>query len=114
LGGIRPNPKNPGFKKFILGPSAPEGLIFVNCSYNTPFGEIISNWKKIDKEIIRYEMKIPTGTEANVILSLNRSQNISITNTINSADSNNIKNLHTGNFNLKEGEYIITIVPKKD
>ena len=114
LGGIRPNPKNPGFKKFILGPSAPEGLEFVNCSYNTPFGEIICNWKKIDKEIIRYEMKIPTGTEANVILSLNRSQNISIKNTINSADSNNIENLHTGNFNLKEGEYIITIVPKKD
>ena len=28
--------------------------------------------------------------------------------------SNNIENLHTGNFNLKEGEYIITIVPKKD
>jgi alpha-L-rhamnosidase len=43
LGGIRPDPKNPGFKSFVLAPSAPEGLEFVNCTYHTPFGAIVSN-----------------------------------------------------------------------
>ena len=43
LGGIRPDPKHPGFKEFILNPSTPEGLDHVNSTYNSPFGKIISN-----------------------------------------------------------------------
>jgi alpha-L-rhamnosidase len=39
LGGIRPDPKNPGFKEFILTPTTPEGLEFVNCTYHSPQGK---------------------------------------------------------------------------
>ena len=76
LGGIRPYPENPGFKKFILAPSTPEGLEFVKCTYHSPFGQIISNWKKVQSGSFRYEMKIPAESIAKVILPLNQSQKI--------------------------------------
>ncbi len=109
LGGIRPDPENPGFKKFILGPSSPEGLEFVNCRYHTPFGEIISNWKKIQSGGIQYKMKIPIGTEANIILPLNHSQKIEIKKGHAAINPKEIDGLQTGDFKLKEGDYLITI-----
>ncbi|TDI70096.1 MAG: hypothetical protein E2O86_04415 [Bacteroidetes bacterium] len=112
LGGIRPDPKNPGFKSFVLGPSVPVGLEFVNCTYHTPYGEIVSNWKKMESGNIQYKMKIPMGTEANIILPLNPSQKISIENKDGDFDPKIINDLQTGNFKLKEGDYIITISSK--
>ncbi len=109
LGGIRPDPEFPGFKKFVLNPSTPEGLEFVNCTYQSPYGKIVSNWKKITSGNIQYEMNIPTGTEANIILPLNQSQGISIENKDVAVDPNKIEGLQTGNFKLKEGNYKITI-----
>lgn len=109
LGGIRPDPESPGFKTFVLGPTVPEGLEFVNCSYQTPFGTIVSNWEKKEDGSIHYEMKIPSGTEANIILPLNASQSISIENEEIDFDSEKIEGLQTGNFKLREGDYSITV-----
>ena len=46
LGGLRPDPENPGFKTFYLVPFMPAGLDSVNCTYHSPQGKIVSNWKK--------------------------------------------------------------------
>ncbi len=64
LGGIRPIDNEPGFKKFIISPAVPDELDYVNCSYHSPFGEIISNWKKDGSTGIRYHVKIPEGSTA--------------------------------------------------
>jgi len=63
LGGIRPDPDYPGFKKFVIAPVIPAGLDFVNCSYLSPFGKIKSNWKT-KKNNICFELTIPQNTTA--------------------------------------------------
>lgn len=63
LGGIRPDPENPGFKKFIISPCLPPDLGFVNCSYRSPFGIIKSDWKK-SAEGVKFEITVPKTTYA--------------------------------------------------
>jgi len=111
LGGIKPIAEKPGFKEFILAPSTPEGLEFVNCTYQSPFGNIVSNWKVDRNGIFHYELEIPKGSMANVSLALEESQKISIENNDANFKFENIKDLVTGNFKLVEGKYIVTIAP---
>jgi alpha-L-rhamnosidase len=68
LGGIRPDPNNPGFKEFILNPYTPKGLDYVETSYNSPYGTIVSNWEKKRSGSYSYNFEIPEGTTANVHL----------------------------------------------
>ncbi len=63
LGGIRPDPDYPGFKKFVIAPVIQAGLDFVNCSYLSPFGKIKSSWKT-NKNNISFELTIPQNTTA--------------------------------------------------
>lgn len=108
LAGIRPDPENPGFKKFILGPSTPEGLEFINCTYYSPFGEIISNWKKVQPGAIQYEITIPAKSSAIVILPYSQSQEIIIKSNDKNFNPEKIDGLQSGKFELGEGEYLIS------
>ena len=112
LAGIRPDPKSPGFKKFIIGPSTPEGLEYVNCSYFSPFGKIISNWKKVQPGTVQYELTIPAKSSADVILPISQSQKITIKSTNKNFKPEKIESVQTGKFELGEGEYVITVSPK--
>ncbi|WP_434036673.1 family 78 glycoside hydrolase catalytic domain [Formosa sp. 4Alg 33] len=108
LGGIQPDPEHPGFKKFILTPSTPEGLEFVNTKYNSPFGTIVSNWKKLDSNTYEYTFAIPSGSSAQVKLALSASQNIKIT-----KDGSGFNTDTTsGDFDLEAGHYNIVIADK--
>ena len=68
LGGIRPDPEHPGFAEFVINPSTPEDLDHVQCSYKSPFGEIISNWKRESSDKLVFEIVIPEGSKAMVEL----------------------------------------------
>ncbi len=114
LGGIRPMPEKPGFEEFILAPSTPEGLEFVNCSYHSPYGEIVSNWKKDASGNCNYKMEIPKGSKANVYFELNQSQKISIEKNGKELKSSDIKGLETGKFKLEEGVYNLSITTKRN
>jgi len=109
LAGIRPDPKNPGFKKFIINPSTPQGLEFVNCTYYSPFGKIVSNWKKVQPGLVQYEITIPAKSSAKIILSVDLSQKITIKSNDRNFNSEKIESFQTGNFELGEGEYLITV-----
>lgn len=109
LGGIRPDLENPGFKEFVLAPSTPEGLEFVNCTYHSPFGKIESNWKKESTGSYLYEMTIPKGSMAKVILPLTQSQKIEIKKNLETIEPEKIEGLQTGQFKLGEGDYLITV-----
>lgn len=63
LGGIKPDPDNPGFRKFTISPFIPADLNFVNCRYRSPFGLIKSDWKK-SKNGITFEIAVPQTTSA--------------------------------------------------
>jgi len=109
LAGIRPDPENPGFKTFVLAPSTPEGLEFVNCTYHSPLGPIVSNWKKEEQGTYRYEMNIPEGSTAKITLPLTPEQTIDIKRKTGNLEPDNIEGLQSGRFNLSGGEYTILL-----
>lgn len=109
LGGIRPDPKNPGFKVFLLAPRAPDGLDSISCVYHSPYGEIVSNWKKGSEDTIVYEMKIPNGSTAQVSLSIAPFQKLSIEKAGEVFMPEDIKRIDSGEFRLEEGAYTISI-----
>jgi alpha-L-rhamnosidase len=111
LGGIRPDPTYPGFREFILAPSVPDGLDEVNCSYHSPYGEIVSNWNKMDGDVLRYQMTIPEGSRARVTLSLDPGQRIVLIRKQESSEPVNTGDLQSGSFSLGAGSYNITISP---
>jgi alpha-L-rhamnosidase len=61
IGGIRP--ASPGFKKIIIKPNIVGDLHWVNCSYNSAYGEIESNWQKHEGKLIM-NITIPCNTTA--------------------------------------------------
>jgi len=65
LGGILPDPKRPGFKHFMLRPGIVESVDWVKCSYQSPYGEIVSNWKRRDKTLTM-DLTIPANTTATI------------------------------------------------
>lgn len=110
LGGISPDPENPGFERFFLAPVTPRGLEHVNSNYQSPFGNIVSNWKSEGPGWYRYEMEIPPESTANVRLQVDSSQKINIEKiSDNRFDPELITGLQSGNFELNEGKYIITV-----
>ena len=109
LGGIKPDPQYPGFKQFYLAPFIPEDLDNANCTYDSPYGKIISNWKKENSNCI-YMVEIPNGTIANVSLQIESSQDIKIEKSSDAGfKSEQVKGLNTGRFQLDGGKYSITI-----
>ncbi len=46
LGGIRPDPQGPGFKKIIIKPAIVGDLTWVKSDHESPYGRIVSNWKR--------------------------------------------------------------------
>jgi len=109
LGGVRPDPQNPGFKEFIIAPSTPEGLEFVRTCYHSPFGQIISNWERDKNGTCRFVIKIPQETRANVILPMDESQKIKIEKNKKIIKEKEIAGLRSGKFQLGNGNYVITI-----
>ena len=112
LGGIRPDPENPGFYEVYIGTVNSEGLEFVNCTYHSPYGPIVSNWKKVQPGGFIYEMKIPDGSIAKVVLPLNPSQKISVEKNGKRIEPEEIEGFSTGKFQLSEGKYIFTVGAK--
>lgn len=51
LAGIRPDPTGPGFKKIIIKPAIAGDLTWVKAHYDSPYGRIVSNWKRDGKNL---------------------------------------------------------------
>ncbi len=113
LAGIRPDPAHPGFKEFYITPTTPKGLESVNCTYNSPYGPIVSNWKKIKSEGYTYDIAVPNGTRANITLPVSPSQMVSINDNRRQKQKGKIVGLQTGQFSLPEGDYVITVASKR-
>ena len=114
LAGIRPDPDHPGFKEFFLTPTTPKGLESVNCTYHSPYGAIVSNWKKITAESYTYEITVPSSSRANIRLPKSQSQVLTVINGKGLNQSNKIHGLQTGQFFLEEGEYEISVTSEEE
>ena len=111
LAGIKPDPENPGFKEFFITPSTPEGLEYVSCSYESPFGEIVSDWRREKSGKYIFEIKIPPGSKAKLSLPFKEEKQIILEKEGEILDLQAYKSVGTDIFRLDEGDYIITASP---
>lgn len=65
MAGIRP--LEPGFSRILVEPVPDTRLSYVNASYDSVSGKIVSRWEKIDGGF-RYHIEIPVNTEAEIRL----------------------------------------------
>jgi alpha-L-rhamnosidase len=107
LGGIQPDSENPGFRKFTIAPSLPSGLDFVNCTYESPFGSINSNWRR-SKNGVRHEISVPEGTSAFFEVQTGGKRSFSVENTDNGKVESKNASGSLFRAQLSEGNYIIT------
>lgn len=70
LGGIRPDPAGPGFKKVIIKPTVVNDLEWVKCNHDSPYGRITSNWHK-HKGRLTMDVTLPPGTTGTVYIPAN-------------------------------------------
>lgn len=64
-GGILPDPTAPGFKKTIIKPISVGDLTWVNCHHDSPYGRIVSNWRKENSSLVM-DVTLPANTRATV------------------------------------------------
>ena len=67
LAGINYDPLNPGMKNFIIAPDLTSGLTFCRASYNSVYGEIVSDWTNENK-LLTLNVQIPPNTTADLFL----------------------------------------------
>jgi len=67
LGGIQPATEAVGYDQIVIRPQTPKELDWVNSSYRSIRGNIVSNWTRVG-ETIRFEITIPANTQAQVYL----------------------------------------------
>jgi alpha-L-rhamnosidase len=65
LGGIRPDPKAPGFKHIIIKPTPVAALTSVDARFDSIYGPIESNWH-LEGGKFHLEVNIPANTTATV------------------------------------------------
>ncbi len=65
LAGINYDRQQPGFKHIVIKPTLAGDLTWVKANFDSPFGRIVSNWKK-DGNLLTMEITIPANTTATV------------------------------------------------
>ena len=63
LGGINPDPGQPGFRHILLRPCFPKGLDRFSCSYDSTLGKIDLSWQR-KKRNVTLTAIIPCGASA--------------------------------------------------
>lgn len=67
LAGIRPDPAAPGFKHFTLRPGVVQGVDWVKCHHDSPYGCIAVYWEKTAADF-KLNLTVPPNTTATVFV----------------------------------------------
>ncbi|MDR1982101.1 MAG: glycoside hydrolase family 78 protein [Tannerellaceae bacterium] len=67
LGGIHPDPEQPGFKNTILKPNFVKGLAYASVTFESPYGTIESKWAWKKKHVF-YRVTVPANATADLYL----------------------------------------------
>ena len=70
MSGINADEDNPGFQSIILQPTVDESgrITYANGSYDSVYGNIVSNWTANDGTMSSYHAEIPANTSATLYL----------------------------------------------
>ncbi|HEX2983101.1 MAG TPA: family 78 glycoside hydrolase catalytic domain [Ignavibacteriales bacterium] len=107
LGGIKPDPSQPGFKNVILEPHFVPGLENFEASHIGPYGKIISSWKR-EGEKIFYNVTVPANSTAAVLLEVPAGKNVYEGGKLLNTSSELISLIPAGNktrYDVKPGTY---------
>ncbi|TAE73675.1 MAG: alpha-L-rhamnosidase [Verrucomicrobia bacterium] len=66
LGGIQLDPAAPGWKKFIIQPAVVGDLTWVKAHYDSPYGRIVSHWKRSGRHVTM-DVAVPANSSATVV-----------------------------------------------
>jgi len=97
LGGIKPSPDAPGFKRFELSPSIPSTVDACEVAYQSPYGRIESAWKR-EGDTVRWHVTVPWNTTATVRLPQFAAGRVTL----------NGQPVPPGKFELPAGQWVIT------
>jgi alpha-L-rhamnosidase len=75
LAGIKPDEEQPGFKNILLQPHFVNGLTQFEASHESPYGTIVSSWKRDGKKIT-YKVIVPPNATASLLLPVNQKQKL--------------------------------------
>jgi alpha-L-rhamnosidase len=67
LAGIQTHPDAPGFKNTIIKPAIVGDVTWVKSHHDSPYGRIVSNWKR-EGEKVTMEVTIPPNSTATVFV----------------------------------------------
>jgi alpha-L-rhamnosidase len=67
LGGLRPDEAHPGLKHFTLAPQIPSKMAWAKIAHESPYGKIVSSWKR-DGDQIRWEVTVPPNSTATALI----------------------------------------------
>ncbi|MEI8197935.1 MAG: alpha-L-rhamnosidase C-terminal domain-containing protein, partial [Phycisphaerae bacterium] len=67
LAGIRPDPAGPGFKKIIIKPAIVSDMAWVKAHYDSPYGRIVSNWKR-EGDTLTMDVTVPANATATIFV----------------------------------------------
>ena len=67
LGGIYPDPEQPGFKNIILRPNFIKGLNSFEAKHDSPYGMIVSKWE-INRNSVAYNVSVPANSTATIYM----------------------------------------------
>jgi alpha-L-rhamnosidase len=67
FGGIRPDPEQPGMRRFIVKPCPVGDLTHANTTFESGYGSIVSNWKR-SGEMASFHIEVPPNTKAKVYI----------------------------------------------
>jgi alpha-L-rhamnosidase len=68
LGGIKTDPSSAGMRHFIIEPKTVADLDYCKTSYNSLYGVIRSEWKKMPNGKHQFSIEVPTNTSATFVL----------------------------------------------
>jgi alpha-L-rhamnosidase len=77
LGGINPDPDEPGFKRIVIRPHLLGDLKWVRAEYESPYGLIRSSWSK-GNGALTFKVTIPVNTTARIYVPARNEASISV------------------------------------
>ena len=106
--GITPEKEAPAFKRFILKPNVPSKLGKVFFNYESPHGEIISEWKE-EKGKVQWKVQVPPNSTAELNFPVAKESNV-MEKGVRIGEAEGIKFLRNKNdrqiYEVASGEYI--------
>ncbi|WP_052670629.1 alpha-L-rhamnosidase [Draconibacterium sediminis] len=110
LGGIYPDPNNPGFKNVILKPAFISTLEGVDISHQSLYGEIKSAWKHEGKSVV-YSVTVPANSSADFYIP--EGYEIQKSSDAVTGKKINLLLANDGTCKLQAGNYLIELFEKK-